>query len=405
MNWRRTKLLVTASAVVLSIVCAIDGTRAFAEEPATQPARGWFDPIAKPAPTTLPSGASIDDPEVFARLYPELARVDKAVRAATPRIVFDSLESKGKPQLKLPRMDSRGGVFTEASYRAFDVGRRREPFVQVLDERRIRIATIEARQKGASLCLDIETLPLDVRISSADDIDRSVRMLAQAVGWVRAQDPNLRVFLYSGFPAGDAYVGGQVAGAATTRPDGETFPWWKGNQSKFIASYEAWQKANAMLHRAEVPGEHEAAASLGSLFDGTCPSLYLPYEPTNLGATEGIPAWVRSQVDESRRYGKPVYPFVSYYLFDVPKIVPLNQWTLMIREIVTHADGVVLWDGPNVWDDRKTLRTRIATLLAERKGAMTDAELYVALRKELPGDAELKAMLTASPAAGTQQSR
>jgi hypothetical protein len=405
MTWlSRTKLLSIASTALLAIVCAIHGASVLAQQPppATQAGGGWFDGGFKITPTTLPSGTSIDEPTLFARLYPELARADKAVRAATPRIVFDALDSKNKPLLKLPRIDVCYQTFTDASWRAFEVGRRKEPFLQVPDERKVRIATIDAKRKGASLCLDIETLPLDVRFSSVDEIDRSVRILAQAAGFVRAQDPNVRLFLYGGTPAGDSYIGYQIAGAATTRPDGANFRWWKDNQPKWQGDYEAWQRANALLRRAPEPGAHEAAASLGGLFDGVCPSLYLVFEPTRPTSTEGIVPWVRSHIDEARRYGKPVYPFVSFYASD-RHVVTLAQWTMMIREIVTHADGVVLWDGPNPWDERMSLRTRAATLLAERKGTMNDDELFAALRKEFPGDAELKAIAASSTTQPTTQ--
>ena len=403
-----TKLCLIASIVLFER----KGETALAQQPppASQAGGGWFDGGFKAMPTTLPSGTSIDEPALFARLYPELARADKAVRAATPRIVFDALDSKNKPLLKLPRMDVLYQSFTDASWRAFEVGRRQEPFVQIVDERKVRIAMIDAKRKGASLCLDIETLPLDARFAGADEIDRSVKLLAQAAGFARAQDPNTRLFLYGGTPSGDSYVGYQVAGAATTQPSGRNGEsnarWWKDNQPKWHADYEAWQRANALLRRAPEPGAHEAAASLGGLFDGVCPSLYLVYEPTRPTSTEGIVPWVRSHIDEARRYGKAVYPFVSFYASD-KHVVTLGQWTTMIREIVKHADGVVLWDGPNAWDERMSLRTRAATLLAERKGVMTDDELYAALRKEFPGDAELKAI---SPGVSTtwpstQQSR
>ena len=360
--------------------------------PATAPSGDWFGPAN--ATRAKRDAGPDDEAALFAKLYPRLARADKAVRAATPRVVFDAMGSRGKPQFKLPQMLMVNEPFTQASQRRYQAGRPRDPFVQIPDERAAKIAAVDARRAGASICLDIESLPLDLRVTTKEDATRSVRLLARSIGWVRAQDPNVRLFFYGGFPTGDYYVGGQIAGLATTRPDGEAYAWWKQSAPKFEASLSAWQRANeAMVYRDDA-ADTSPLAALSSLFDGTCPSIYFYHqEGVSVGdIVGGATPFVRSTIDQARRYNKPVYPFVCFYMIETPQIVPLEAWVVMMREIMTHADGAVLWDGPNPWDERKTLRVRIATLMAERQGQISDGELYTALVKEFPGDEELKTM-------------
>lgn len=366
--------------------------RVTAEAPATQPATvpsgDWFVPQIQHA-----AGVPGDlDAATFARLYPALARVDTTVRAATPRIVFDAMGSPGKPAFKLRPMNVAYQLFTAASTHDYVASKPRDPFLQKPDERIARMAAIDAARRDAPLCLDIETLPLDTRHATPEAVDRSVQLIAQTVGWIRAQDPSVRLFFYSGFPAGEYYSGGRRAVLATTRPNGEGYAWWQSSKPAFDNEYAAWLRANAFL-RSDAEGSRPAAM-MSSLFDGCSPPLYL-YEHSGAPVDEvtaAVPAFVRSTLEEARKYNKPVYPFVCFYMLETPKIVPLPVWIVLMREISVHADGMILWDGPNKWDERKTLRVRIATLMAERFGRMTDAELVATLRKEFPGDAELSAL-------------
>ena len=392
----RAKMMIGCAATILAAsIAALHAqptpTTAPATSPAAaaapQPAGDWFSGAAT---TTPAEQQQLSEAQRFARLYPRLARADKATRDVTPRLLFDAIEARGEPPLKLVPMHGAFTLFTDASSRAYGLSKPPDPWLQVPDERRARIAAVEARQRGASLFLDIETLPLDVRRDKPADIDRSVRMIAKVAGWTRAQDPNLRLFMYAGFPINENYLGGNRAKASTRRPG---YDWWKQQAATFEPLQKSWAIANDHLGPQPDAESGERVAALSELFDGTCPSLYLYNDPELLDVHEAIPGFVRSMVNEARRYGKPVYPFVWYLLCDKPVPVPLPQWTTLMREVMTHADGAVLWDTSlNTWNNRGALRVRIAMLLAERKGAMTDLEIYEAIKADFPGDSEINVL-------------
>jgi hypothetical protein len=361
---------------------------AAAAAPATMPVAGdWFGGAARPA--TTPVGQE-SEAQIFARLYPNLANVDKATREALPRLLFDAMGTRGKPPLKLPPMHNLAHPFTDASARAHAQSKPLNPWLLVPDERKARIGAVGARQAGASVFLDIEALPLDRRTHSAADIDRSIRVIARSVGWVRAQDPNTRLYFYGGFPVGENYIGPQIAHIARARPGMPGYEYWRNYAPTAEAHHKQWRDANAYLGRPREPGVEGSTPVLAELFDGCCPSLYLYNLPELTDPKVAIPGFVRETVNEARRYGKPVYPFVWYAFADANALLPLPLWTTLMREVLTHADGAVLWDWEkNSWNNRHALRVRIAMLLAERRGAMTDAELHEALKADYPGDTEL----------------
>ena len=392
----RMKLTLLTAATITLAVTLVSVARDTPAASSTPHAGNWFGP-GKKAP---PSLDVMGEAALFAQMYPELARMDKTVRDATPRILFDSLGARGKPPLKMSLLWSVGPVMTDASDRKWVAGGKKDPWVQVFDERRARIGAVDARQRNASLYIDVETLPLDTRTASPAEVDRSVRMIAQEVGWIRAQDPNIRLFMYDGFPVADDHLGVNRMRSATTKPGTPMFQWWRDSAVGFEKQREARRAANERLMRSPTRAEGEPTTALAELFDATCPSLYL-FNGEDYPAAADIQGFVRESLNESRRYGKPVYPFVWYLQAKDNKPVPLKQWTLLMRETLTYADGAILWDLATQWNSRLALRVRLATLIADRKGEISDAELFEAVKADYPNDAEVNVLRGDAPA--TQQ--
>jgi hypothetical protein len=116
------------------------------------------------------------------------------------------------------------------------------------------------------------------------------------------------------------------------------------------ASYQQWLEAN----RALTP----VAQAVDFLF----PSLYTFYDDRR-----GWLDFAKAQMDEARRYGKPVYPFLWFEYFDGNeqlrgKEVAAAAWEEELDFCLTHADGVVIWGGSErQWNEqavwwRTTLR-------------------------------------------------
>ena len=131
---------------------------------------------------------------------------------------------------------------------------------------------------------------------------------------------------------------------------------------------------------------------LSDLFDGVCPSLYISERVDD--AEADVDAFVRECVNAARQYGKPVYPFLRDVYVANGEPVDLTIWCRQLREVCRHADGAVVWgDSRPAWRPQNALRLRAATLIAKRRGEITDAELYDALKDEFRNEADLKTLL------------
>jgi hypothetical protein len=352
-------------------------------------------PATAPAPTSLPtqggwfagnaSGGAAVDP--FARLYPRLAAADPMLRATTPRMLFDTMGSSNKPPIPtLQRMLLTGNVFTEASRRAYEGSRPRDPWLLVPDERKARITAVEAKQAGGiPICFDIEDFPLDARHSPSADIDRSVREIAKVVHWARAQDPAVRIFLYAYLPHTNAHEADAEYTLATTQPTGASYAWWQNAKDDIQSSLARWRDANERLRNGP-----SRPVSLAELFDGVCPSLYIFPEIKKPDPIRGIKTYVWMHLEEARKYGKPIYPFIWPRFYETDEPVDLTLWVNLVREIMIHGDGAILWDGyRQPWSGPIAMRVRAAQLLAQARGELTDRQLYDLLVKDYPRDPDL----------------
>lgn len=95
-----------------------------------------------------------------------------------------------------------------------------------------------------------------------------------------------------------------------------------------------------------------AMAPVAQMVDYIFPSLYTFYDDRR--------GWLRfaaAQLDEARRYGRPVYPFLWFEYQDGNRLlrgrdVDLAAWEEELRFCRTHADGVVLWGGAGLgWSE------------------------------------------------------
>jgi hypothetical protein len=308
-----------------------------------------------------------------------LAPMPPDVRQSTPRLVFDSIGLQGKPALRLPRAHVPGTWFTPDSWRAYEQSRPSNPWLLVPDEARARAHAREALNEQKLLIVNIEVLPLDIRDVPRDMVERSVRMIAQIVGWVRDEAPSVRLGFYAFMPHRDYWTPVNLHAAVHTFPD---HAWWKAQRPGFQERSDAWLRANARLAGTpEATRVDDQLVGLVDLFDFTCPSLYLFYDEET-GPIEAQRAYIRANLREARRFEKPVYPFVWMRLHPRPNPhVPLRVWTEAMRAIATDADGFVVWDGPGRFTPADAIRLEILRLLARSRGGLSNEEIVIELAK------------------------
>lgn len=160
----------------------------------------------------------------------------------------------------------------------------------------------------ATAYLDIENWPL----SSVDPSIReaSIDKMTRVAGFVRRMRPEMKFGFY-GAPPIRVYW-------PILRRD---------------ASYQQW----LVIDRALRP--------LAQAVDYIFPSLYTFYDDP-----QGWTRFAAAQIEQARRYGKPVFPFLWYQYHDSNRFlkgrdIALAAWEQELQFCRERADGLVLWGG------------------------------------------------------------
>lgn len=231
--------------------------------------------------------------------------------------VFDGTLYKNKPDLSVYGISPIKIIYGQ------DFWKDKSQMNKLPDERTARRLAREAAAQGILVCLDIEHWPI-----RGDDaaVATGVKKYSQLIQWFHEERPNAKYGYYSLPPVGDYW---RVMGGPASEP------------------YKAWQTDNDRLK------------PLADKVDVLFPSLYTFYLDRG--------GWVKfaiGQIEEARRYGKPVYVFLWPQFHDSNRIlglrfIPPDYWKLELETVRAHADGVVIWGGwnfeknePADWDDR-----------------------------------------------------
>jgi len=165
--------------------------------------------------------------------------------------------------------------------------------------------------------LDIEHWPKKVSKDGPKNVEETITKLETILDIFRESTPSIPHGLYGLLP---------------------TRNYWTPVRGK-RAEVEEWQEDNIFL------------SPLGNHVDVICPSLYTFYdEPEN---------WVtyaKANIDEARRYNKPVVPFIwpQYHVSNKSlkgTLVSRPFWRTQLETMHANADGVVIWGGfREEWD-------------------------------------------------------
>ena len=175
------------------------------------------------------------------------------------------------------------------------------------DEAGVRSLARRADDAKQILIFDVETWPIDIRFDQLTRVEQTIAKFQRMVDWARDERPGLKIGFYGDLP----------------RPSLTDF--------ENPANAQAWRAANDYLNERIIP-------AVDYLFPSYYASLNDPGE------------WlyaVETNLDEAKRFGKPVYPFIMpVYEFGGLEYIPVDHWEMFLSVLRRKADGMVLWAGP-----------------------------------------------------------
>ncbi|MFC1509022.1 hypothetical protein ACFL60_04950 [Candidatus Omnitrophota bacterium] len=198
------------------------------------------------------------------------------------------------------------------------------------DEALVRSAAKNIADTGNPVVIDIEHWQLT---GDEDVVSANIEKYISVVDWMNEERPEL-VFGYYG-----------------------TLP---------VRNYWAPVGNNGMD---EWQGQNERLMTLGEHVEAVFPSIYVFYEDQG-----GWETYAKANIQEARRYGKPVYPFIW------PEYHPSNAqltgtdvsgkyWRRQLDICRQYADGFVIWGGwKRTWDDNAPWWTATQHFLSEQSG-------------------------------------
>lgn len=238
----------------------------------------------------------------------------------TPRKfrVFDSMMFTDKPNLGKLGFEpilTTDREFFAGTYPNYDTTKGDEAATRKLARR----LSLEKRP----LVIDIEHWPADIRGTSEELVETNIKKLRQIVDWVHAERPDVKVGFYGVPPLSDYWTPVRHLTAIERG----------AKDDKAAADFQAWQAANQHLK------------SLAKKADFICPSLYTFYDDQ-----QGWKKYAKANIEEAKKYGKPVYPFLWMEYHDSNAklkghLLPADYWKIELDTCRELVDGVVIWGG------------------------------------------------------------
>jgi hypothetical protein len=201
-----------------------------------------------------------------------------------------------------------------------------------LSETRTRALARNMNGKIDVLVIDIEHWPIDLRGATRESIAVTVNKLVTMFGWMRQEAPGLKLAFYGHLSLSDAWASNQYPGFGEVAATGGN-PWYNASLPRVSDSFADWQVANEILR------------PLADSVDYVMPSIY-----TGASTVSEWVAYARYTIEDSRRYGKPVIPFIWPQYHDaVPTLggqyLPPEMWQAQLDTVRQYADGGMIWLG------------------------------------------------------------
>lgn len=265
------------------------------------------------------------------------AQLPIQINAASPTFpVFDQIDSEGSPDLTEYGISP---MVVRFPRHLWDSGQALRTKPDVIHEQAI-IHAVRNLSPDTLVVLDIEHWPL-YRVP--DDVAiRHMKRLMRIIDIIRYANPDISIGYFGILPR----LNYKAVNAAERR----------GIEHEF---YQEYRQRNELLR------------PLADKVDAIFPVVYVTEERQELHEQ-----YMRRLVEEARRYGKPVYPFVSpsyRHPHGTPnKLIPGDVFRRHLDVLAEVADGVVIWEHPDtIWnaDDPWFLET-VDFIEAKRKAAL-----------------------------------
>ncbi len=190
-----------------------------------------------------------------------------------------------------------------------------------------------AAARTSTLIVDIENWGMDIRYYSKTVVDQNIARFQRIVSWLREEQPNLKIGIYSLFPVSDLYNTTQYSYYSQSAIDPVTGAWYRVVLPGVSNAFAKLQNTNAYLS--------ELSQSVDYIF----PALYT--------SSTDVDQWVRyatSTIYEARRYGKPVIPFIMPTYHHASglnqAVVTQSVWQAQLDLLPEIADGGIIWTDP-----------------------------------------------------------
>lgn len=169
---------------------------------------------------------------------------------------------------------------------------------------------------GSLVCVDIEHWSVTGRTSA---VKESIAKYATVMSVMKWNSPTVKAGFYGVLPIRD---------------------YWRAIGSKGKKGFDEWRRQNLKIRQ------------LADSVDVVFPSLYTLYADQS-----GWEEYAIRNLQEARKYGKPVYAFLWPQYHDMNKqlkgqYIPVDFWRLQLETCRKYADGIVIWGGyQQQWDE------------------------------------------------------
>ncbi|MBA4356095.1 MAG: hypothetical protein C0405_00030 [Desulfovibrio sp.] len=252
-----------------------------------------------------------------------------ALAPAQAFTVYDATLHKHKPSsLKDLGFTPLEVLYEDGFFRSKKAAPNEEPDLAITRDIANRV-----KYKADIVCVDIEVW--EVFKAPPQVAQTSIRRLISVLETMRAAAPKLKIGYYGTLPVVDYWAPA-------------------GKDQNLLRT---WQEANTQLQ------------AVAKHVDIIFPSLYTFYDDP-----AGWKKYAIATIQEAKRYGKPVYPFLWYQYHDSNKLlggkpIPAAIWRMQLETCLKYADGVVIWGGYKElwseeaawWQETKTFMNALST--------------------------------------------
>jgi hypothetical protein len=251
--------------------------------------------------------------------------VQSAAPIVTSYTLFDSTSFTNEPDLSaygMTRIYVTGNEFWSGTYPNYDMSKPNQTAVRALARKVYAL--------GQTLVMDIEHWPMDIRTASDAAVQSTIDKFVQIITWLRDERPGLKIGVYGLAPLRDYWTAKNYLEAVDKAPGSS---WYAARLPSYRTAYQQWQAANDRL------------ASLVARVDYLFPSLYTFYDDP-----AGWQYYAEGTIQEARRFGKPVFPFLQMYYHPSNATIggdelPRAVWRAELDTTRELADGAVIWGG------------------------------------------------------------